>query len=185
MLGPDQERWVEQGLAQDAATGARWSVVAQQTIFSRRNYAPLPQESYHSDSWDGYPAGRQRLLDAVHGAAPRNTVFIGGDIHQNYVSRVLADFSNAQSPVIASEFCGTSISSVSNVTPIRTQRIMDHNPHLLLARSDKRGYAVAEVTPTRWTTTLRVVDDVARADSGIATQARFVVEDRVPGPVPA
>ncbi|TWO71739.1 alkaline phosphatase [Caenimonas sedimenti] len=185
LLGAPQERWLGQGLAQDATIGARWSVIAQQTIFSRRNYAPLPQESYHGDAWDGYPAGRQRLLDAIRGAGPRNTVFIGGDIHQNYVSRVLADFYKPQSAVIASEFCGTSISSVSNVSPAQTQRIVGNNPHLLLARADKRGYAVAEVTPTRWTTTLRVVDDAARADAAISTQARFVVEDRVPGPQPS
>lgn len=182
MLGADQELWAAQGLAQDAASGTRWSVLAQQTIFSRRNYKPLPAQSYNDDTWDGYPASRQRMLDAVHAAAPRNTVFLGGDIHQNYVCRVLADFSDAQSPVIGSEFCGTSLTSTSNVTPSRAQAIADNNPHILLARPDKRGYAVAEVTPERWTTTLRAVDDVRQADSGVSTLARFVVEDGVPGP---
>lgn len=182
LLGASQERWLEQGLAQDAATGTRWSVMAQQTLFSQRNYRQLPAESYSSDTWDGYPACRQRLLDAVRSTGPRNTVFVGGDIHQNYVSRVLADFSNPQSPVVASEFCGTSISSASNVPQSRTQKIVADNPHIVFARSDKRGYAVVEVTPERWTTTLRVVDDVAKPDAGISTLARFVVDDRVPGP---
>lgn len=185
MLGADQERWVGQGLVQDAGAGVRWSVLAQQTIFSRRNDKPLPEERYHSNMWDGYPASRQRVLDAVRRAAPRNTVFLGGDIHQNYVCRVLADFSDAQSPVIGSEFCGTSIASASRVARSRAQQIADNNPHILLARPDKRGYSVAEVTPGRWTTTLRVVDDVARADSGVSTLARFVVNDRQPGPRPA
>lgn len=185
ILGADQERWVEQGLAQDAASGARWSVLAQQTIFSQRNYKPLPEESYHASTWDGYPAGRQRLLDAVRGAGPRNTVFLGGDIHQNYVSRVLADFSKPQSPVIGSEFCGTSIASASSTAQTRAQEIADNNPHILLARSDRRGYAVADVTPGRWKTTLRVLDDVALPDSGVSTLARFVVNDCEPGPKPA
>jgi len=182
MLGADQERWAKQGLAQDAASAVRWSVVAQQTIFSLRNYKPIPEESYHSSTWDGYPACRQRLLDAVRDADVRNTVFLGGDIHQNYVSRVLSDFSNPQSPAIGSEFCGTSIASATSVPQRRAQEIADLNPHILLARSDKRGYSVAEVTPERWTTTLRVIDDVVQANSGISTLARFVIEDRVPGP---
>ncbi|WP_120967248.1 alkaline phosphatase D family protein [Comamonas sp. lk] len=182
ILGVDQERWAEQGLAQDATSGVHWTAMAQQTIFSRRNYQPLPAESYHSSTWDGYPACRQRLLDAVRISAPRNTVFLGGDIHQNYVCKVLADFSNAQSPVIASEFCGTSIASASSVPQSRAQEIADNNPHILLARSDRRGYAVAEVTPQRWTTTLRVLDDVAKPASGISTLARFVVDDGVAGP---
>ncbi|RYF28217.1 MAG: alkaline phosphatase [Comamonadaceae bacterium] len=182
MLGADQERWLAQGLAQDAASGVRWSVLAQQTIFSQRNYAQRPLARYGVDTWDGYPASRQRVLDALRSAQPRNAVFIGGDIHQNYVCRVLADFADPQAPVIASEFCGTSISSASSVTLQQAQRIADANPHVLLARPDRRGYAVAEVTPARWTTTLRVVDDVARADSGVATLAQFVVDDGVPGP---
>lgn len=182
LLGADQERWLAEGLQHDAASGVRWSVLAQQTIFSQRNYQKRPHERYGTDTWDGYPASRQRVLDALRSAAPRNAVFIGGDIHQNYVCRVLADFADAQAPVIASEFCGTSISSASGVTRPQAQRIADANPHVLLARPDLRGYAVAEVTPERWTTTLRVVDDVARADSGIATLARFVVDDGVPGP---
>ncbi|WP_353367200.1 alkaline phosphatase D family protein [Acidovorax sp. FG27] len=185
MLGADQERWLAQGLAQDAAGGVRWSVIAQQTLFSQRNTAQPPAERFGTDTWDGYPASRQRVLDALRAAGPRNTVFLGGDIHQNYVCRVLADFADARSPVIASEFCGTSITSLSRVPPERAAEIVRRNPHILLARPEQRGYAVADITPERWTTTLRVVDDVARPDSGIATQARFVVDDGVPGPRPA
>jgi alkaline phosphatase D len=48
-----------------------------------------------------------------------------------------------------------------------------------------RGYGLADITPQRWTTTLRVVDDPLRADSGASTLARFVVEDGQAGPVPA
>jgi alkaline phosphatase D len=182
MLGTEQEDWLAQGLAQDAREEARWSVIGQQTMFSPRNYAVPPAERVATDAWDGYPASRQRLLDAISAATPRNTVFVGGDIHQNVVSRVQADVADARSAVIGSEFCGTSITSASNVPQSRAQQVVDDNPHLLYARSDKRGYAVADVTPGRWTTTLRTVDDVARQDSGISTLARFVVEDRLPGP---
>ncbi len=181
ILGEQQECWIEEGLQQDADEGTRWSVLAQQTIFSLRNYVMPPQESYHSSTWDGYPANRQRLLDAVQRSAPRNTVFVGGDIHQNYVCNVLADFSNPASAVIGSEFCGTSIASYSSVAQSRAQEIADCNPHILFARSDKRGYAVADVTPGRWKTTLRVLDDVLQPDSGISTLARFKVQDRIAG----
>lgn len=183
MLGRAQERWLADGLRQDASAQTRWSVLAQQTMFSRRNYKQAPEESFNSSTWDGYPACRQRVCDAISASALRNAVVLGGDIHQNYVSRVLGDFSDPQSAVIASEFCGTSLTSHSKTPRARAQQIADNNPHILLARPDKRGYAVVEVTPERWTTSLRVLDDVARADSGISTLARFVVNDQVPGPV--
>ena len=109
-------------------------------------------------------------------------MLLGGDIHQNYVCRVHADAARADSAVLASEFCGTSISSRSGTTQAKVDSIVRHNPHVLLARCDQRGYGLADITPARWTTTLRVVDDPLRADSGASTLARFVVEDGRAGP---
>jgi alkaline phosphatase D len=119
---------------------------------------------------------------------PRNTVLLGGDIHQNYVCNVHAPGAGASGgslPVLASEFCGTSISSRAGTTQDKVDAIVRHNPHVLLARCEQRGYGLADITPTRWTTTLRVVDNPLDAASTASTQARFVVEDRKPGPVAA
>ena len=184
LLGIAQEQWLDAGLAADTKgdNATRWSVLAQQTLFSPRQY---PSGVTSTDSWDGYPAARARLLQAVTGHAPRNTVLLGGDIHQNYVCRVHADPLRPDSPVVASEFCGTSISSRSGTTQEKVDAIARHNPHVLLARCDRRGYGLADITPARWTTTLRVLDDPLRADSGAATLAQFVVEDGRAGPQPA
>ena len=182
LLGAVQERWLDAGLAADAGVQdtTRWSVLAQQTLFSPRHY---PSGVVSTDSWDGYPAARARLLQAVAGHAPRNTVLLGGDIHQNYVCRVHAPGEDA--PVVASEFCGTSISSRSGTTQDKVDAVVRQNPHVLLARCDLRGYGLADITPARWTTTLRVVTAPLRADSAVTTLARFVVEDKRPGPLVA
>lgn len=181
LLGAAQERWLDTALAGDVRQqdATRWSVLAQQTLFSPRHY---PSGLVSTDSWDGYPAARQRLLQAIARHAPRNTVLLGGDIHQNYVCRVHADAERAESPVLASEFCGTSISSRSGTTQDKVDAIARHNPHVLLARCDQRGYGLADITPERWITTLRVLDDPLRADSGARPLVRFVIEDRRPGP---
>ena len=184
LLGHTQESWLRQGLAQDAAAdGPRWTVLAQQTLFSQRNYRAAPNALYSTDGWDGYPAARQRLLNTLAQQPPRNTVFIGGDIHQNYVCRVLADYQRPESTVIASEFCGTSVTSRSNTTQDKVDGVARRNPHVLLANCEHRGYSVADVTPATWTTRLRVLDDATRPDAQISTLARFVVEDGRPGPV--
>ncbi|ABM32002.1 alkaline phosphatase D family protein [Paracidovorax citrulli] len=182
-LGMDQERWLDAGLAEDAAPAGdgstpRWSVIAQQTLFSPRR---APSGRQGTDSWDGYPAARERLLASLAGRAPRNTVFLGGDIHQNYVCEVRGPAPDG--PVLASEFCGTSISSRAGTTQDRVDAVARLNPHVLLARGDLRGWGLADVTPQRWTTVLRTVDDPLRPDSACSTLARFVVEDRRPGPV--
>lgn len=184
LLGSAQEQWLDSGLAEDAQArdATRWSVLAQQTLFSPRHY---PSGMVSTDSWDGYPAARARVLGSLARHAPRNIVLLGGDIHQNYVCEVRTDAQQPQSPVLASEFCGTSISSRSGTTQDKVDAIVRHNPHVLLARCDLRGYGLADITPQRWTTDLRVLDDPLRADSGASTLARFVVEDGRAGPVRA
>jgi len=181
-LGTAQERWLDAGLAQDARQQTRWSVLAQTTLFSPRFY---PSGLRATDTWDGYPAARQRLLRSIAGHAPRNTVVLGGDIHQNYVCRVPLDAEQPDAPALASEFCGTSISSRSGTTQDKVDAVARHNPHVLLARCEERGYGLADITPARWTTTLRAVQDPLRADSGARSLARFEVADGHPGPEPA
>ena len=178
LLGWQQEAWLRNGLAEDAAGHAtRWSVIAQQTLFSPRRY---PSGLQSSDSWDGYPAARGRLLRDLEQTAPRNTVLLGGDIHQNYVCNV--ETQHAGRPlVLASEFCGTSISSRSGTTQDKVDAVRRHNPHVLLARCGERGYCVSDVTAQAWTTTLRAVRDPLLADSGAYDLGRFVVEDRRAG----
>ena len=56
------------------------------------------------------------------------------------------------------------------------------DPQVLFARCEERGYGLCDITPNLWTTQLRTVVDPLRADSGIRTQARFVVQDRLAGP---
>ena len=191
-LGTEQEQWLQKGIAQDAHAGTnanananapRWSVIAQQTLFSPRRY---PSGVQSTDSWDGYPQARDRLLQSIEQHAPRNTVFLGGDIHQNYVCNVEAagarSVDGKTSRVLASEFCGTSISSRSGTTQDKLDAIRRNNPHVLLSRCDERGYGICDITPTHWTTTLRAIRDPLDAQSEAYDLAKFVVEDRKPGP---
>ncbi len=174
LLGWTQEAWLRNGLAGDAHDqGARWSVIAQQTLFSPRRY---PSGLQSSDSWDGYPAARRRLLLDLEQTQPRNTVFLGGDIHQNYVCNVHG--ADAGTPrILASEFCGTSISSRSGTTQDKVDAVARHNPHVVLARCEERGYCVSDITPHEWVATLRAVRDPLLPGSEAYPLACFVVED--------
>ncbi|MDR0226577.1 MAG: alkaline phosphatase D family protein [Burkholderiaceae bacterium] len=189
LLGWGQEQWLYRQLAQDSHGGeaVRWSVLAQPTLLSARHY---PSGMQSTDSWDGYPSARQRLVRHLTpgGAqpAPRNSVLLGGDLHQNFVCAVHADSEAAPArgnPVVASEFCSTSITSRSGTTQAKVDAMAAHTPHMLLARCEERGYGLADITPERWTSELRAVANPMRADSRVYTLARFTVEDRRPGPV--
>ena len=138
---------------------------------------------FWTDGWDGYPAARQRLFDDIVQHRPANPLVLSGDVHTFYAANLKRDFyqpSSAMNPVIATEFCGTSVTSGSR-PQARTEQYVAQNPHITFGRSDKRGFMMLEITPTHSKVLFQALDDVARADSGFATLASFVVQDGQPG----
>ncbi len=178
LLGSDQERWLEQGWD----TTRPWNLLAQQTLMARCSWREPGHGggSYWTDGWDGYAPARNRLLGGVAQRKLPGVVVLGGDVHTNYVADLKADFDDAASPVVATEFCGTSISSLS-LAQERIDAARPFNPHIHYGRGDQRGYMRFTLDAKQMQVQLRVLDDVMKVDSGIATAARFVVEAARPG----
>jgi alkaline phosphatase D len=177
MLGRAQERWLE-GALRESHTG--WNVIAQTTTMAQFDQKPGPGRRAWTDAWDGYPAARDRLLQNV--MKVKNPVVIGGDVHCFNVSQLKLDFGDPASPVIASEFVGTSITSQAWPQE-RMDKYLPDNPHILLGDSRYRGYVRVEVTPQRWTADLRIMETVQRRDAACSTLATYVVEDGKAGPL--
>lgn len=174
LLGARQEAWLGGEFGKAVAGQGVWNVIGQQSVFGQRDFKPGPEQSLWNDGWDGYAAARKRLTDAMRQQALPNPVLLGGDVHENWVGHVKADYADVASPAVGVEFCGTSITSRSGGNGKLTERLAE-NPHFVFAEAERKGYGVAEFTPGRLTTTLRVVDDVTRQDAGIETLARFEV----------
>jgi alkaline phosphatase D len=172
MLGAAQERWLD---AQLAMPQAGWTVLGQSTLFGQRDFRPGPQQYLWNDGWDGYAQARRRLTGSLQRHGVRNAVLLGGDVHENWVGHVKADYERPESASVGVEFCGTSISSRASA-PERVGEHLAGNPHFVFADGSSRGYGLAEFTPARMTVSLRAVDDVERADSGVSTLARFAVQ---------
>jgi alkaline phosphatase D len=181
MLGRAQERWLESALAESRGT---WNVVAQTTTMSQLDQKPGPGRRAWTDGWDGYPAARKRLLDFIQQKSIKNPVVIGGDVHSFNIAQLKSDFDNPDSPVVASEFVGTSITSQAWPQE-RMNEYLPDNPHLLYADSRYRGYTRIDLTPQRWTADLRGMASVRERDASCSTIATFVVEDGKPGPLKA
>ena len=179
LLGPQQEQWLGEGLG---SSRQRWNVIAQQTLMAQLNRAEEGGKSIWTDGWDGYPAARRRLLEQM--ARAPNPVVIGGDVHAFYVSQLKPDFDDPASPVVASEFVGTSISSQHGSQDVLDRR-RAANPHVLFAEGRYRGYTRVEITPRRMQVELRAMESVQTRDAACNTIASFVVEDGKPGPVKA
>lgn len=194
LLGPAQERWLAEGWS----TAHAWNLLAQQTLmarFTREAVPPRPERTdaapggggpdphgdalhgrYWTDGWDGYPAARRRLLSVLAERRVPNAVVFGGDVHANYVADLRVDFDAPErSPLVATEFCGTSISS-RGMAQSAIDAALRLNPHLRYGRGDERGYGRFTLTRERLQADLRVVADPADAASDVRSGARFVVE---------
>jgi len=171
MTGPEQEQWLLKGLEDSRA---RWNVIAQQVFMGQRAFDPLLPQRFSMDAWDGYKAGRDRLLTHAQSRRVPNPVVLTGDVHQSYVSDLKADFDNPNSATIGSEFVCSSISTTGNGTDDRNETLLETNPHLKFFE-DRRGYMSCELTAQRWRTDVRVVPSVTTPDSPITTSASFEV----------
>ncbi len=177
LLGDEQLAWLKQQIAQ---SGARWNFIVQQTLFASLDHNPKVGR-FWSDGWDGYPAERSRVLDAIAAGKPRNPVFLGGDVHVNWVCDVKRDFDDPRSAVIATEFCGTAISSLNNWDRKRADQVAALNPHVRFVDVEHRGYVLADANDKRLQVQLRVLDDARKPVPAVSTLARFEVEDGRPG----
>jgi alkaline phosphatase D len=173
MLGAAQESWFDEGMA---GSQARWNVIAQQTVMSQIDRAPGPGLAFWTDGWDGYPAARARLLKSLSQPRVANPLVIGGDVHMFVVADIKADYEDPKTPVLATEFTGTSITS-QGLSPKTLEAWRADNSHVRFGNSTLRGYTTIELSPARCTARLRTVTSVADRDSPISTLATFVVED--------
>ena len=177
MLGGAQESWLAQSLARNA-NAPGWQIIGQSSLFGARDFSsPGKAKSLWNDGWDGYSAARTRLTDAIQKAGNKNVVLFGGDVHENWVGHVKVDFSKPASASIATEFCGTSItsrhsaSSSNEKVPERIAR----NPHFVFADVEKRGYGLADFSMSKLQVSLRTVSDVTSKEASVQTLAQFDV----------
>ena len=182
MLGTRQEQWLHEGLR---ASQVRWNILGNNVMVSRLDHDGAAGELLWHDAWDGFPAARRRLLEVIAEPAVRNAVFVTGDWHSTFVNDVHLDFDRPDSPVVATEFVGTSISTNGDepVYGPYYEPMIGFNPHIKFFDGDRRGYVRCRVTPDRWHTELRMATSVATRSAGQYTHATFEIEDGVPGAV--
>lgn len=180
-LGAQQEAWLSENLSKSAA---RWNVSAWGTPIAHVDLDPGPGVAYRRDSWDGYPAARQRFLDTLTKTRPNNPVVIDGDIHAFQVANLNKQANDVTTPVIASEFTTTSITS-----PGVSQRALDErrkwNPNVLLSDASRHGYLLMDFAREHLRTDLVTVDTIKKQDAARGVLASFAVENGKPGPIAA
>jgi alkaline phosphatase D len=179
MLGSAQEAWLYQGLRQSTAA---WKVLAQATQISPTSVnTPLGRATY-TDAWDGYPQARRRLLQTLADGNVSDVLTLGGDVHMNVAAHLRLQPNDDSSPVLASEFVATSITSRGLGEGV-LNAARAGNPDIVYARADERGYALIDIQPQAATCEFRTTPFPAGTRADLTVQARFQVERGRAGPV--
>lgn len=172
VIGRAQEKWLFDGLS---GSKARWNVLAQQIMMMPmdRRLGDEPAPVFNLDSWNGYPKPRQRLFDRLEDMKLGNVVVLTGDEHQNYAGEI----KGRSGKTIAAEFVGTSVSSSGDGQDRRSgyDRMMALNPNIKFNNA-QRGYLICDVTPDRWQTQFRVMDQIGTPGAPIKTRATWGLE---------
>ncbi|MER5393701.1 alkaline phosphatase D family protein [Saccharopolyspora sp. NPDC002686] len=170
MLGREQEKWLHDGMVDSPA---RWNVVA-------NGVAVAAITENRVDQWDGYPAARRRLIEAMQRTS--NPVVLTGDIHKHVAAELKADFADPASRTVGVELICTSIASDGDGAPTDdyTEDWLQH-PYVKLY-DGRRGYVRCSLTPDELVSDFKVVPWIqADANAPAETVARFSTPTGEPG----
>jgi alkaline phosphatase D len=198
LLGSDQRGWLTDRLA---GSTAAWRLLANQVMVAQVKSDLLPDEvdrplseismldqsdgGPQPDHWDGYPAERRRLLEAIRDRGIADVAAIAGDAHSSWACDLKLDPHDPEDRAVAVEFTTPSATSENlddeagwayRTKSVEVERrIIRENPHIHWAELDSHGYLVVDVTPDRVRGEWHFVDTVHRPSTGERLAARFEV----------
>ncbi len=180
LLGPQQEAWLD---AEISGATQRWVVLGQQIMM-----APLTDgvSPINYDQWDGYPAARQRVLDAASARADLGLVVLAGDIHSSWGNDLPGTGYDGENGAVGVEFVTPGIASTF---PTGLEAVVDvaklANPHIKYGDVSHRGYVVVDLSRDSVRGTWFHVADANLEQSEVEPAATFVSDRLAPHLLPA
>ncbi|MFI1004128.1 alkaline phosphatase D family protein [Streptomyces galbus] len=183
LTGATQERWLIDGWRRSRAL---WNVVPQQVTFSRRYNTTASPSKVSMDSWDGYPASRERILAGAEAVGVENLMVLTGDVHVHYAFDIKRDFADPGSRTVGTEIVTTSVTSGRDGAerPANWATYLAANPHLKFY-DGRRGYVNVTLGQQEARADFRTVPYVTRPGAPVTTAASFVTQAGAPGLRPA
>jgi alkaline phosphatase D len=137
LLGNTQMTWLKNELS---STTQPWKILGNQVMVGAVNLLGSP---VNTDSWDGYPAERQRLFNHLSSQNIDNTVVVTGDIHTSWA----LNLQNGNTPV-GVEFVSPSVTSPG--APINLSVLITaQNPHIKYVELTKKGFVLVDIDTNR------------------------------------
>lgn len=212
VLGEHQESWFFDQVEQSAARDVPWQILASAVImarmdapdYSRRFPDDLIRDARDSnpwvdrwlkrsryglpismDAWDGYPANRQRIYDAMR-AVDSGFVVISGDSHNFWMNQLHDDSDGA---VVGVEFATASVTSMGGyewfgddpeIFDISERVMVEECRDVYWADARHRGYILLVLDADEVRADYIGVNTVFSREYTARTLARFSVERETP-----
>lgn len=194
LLGATQYDWLTTGLTDSPAA---WKVIGSQLVFwpfrserfldAQAEAGDGPQRNagryLNMTQWDGYQDERRRLVDHIADGGISDVVVIAGDSHFWSAAELPQDWDDPDSPLVLTEFCGSSISSANadeiglpDNTLIRPLLASANPYHLRYIEVTTHGYGIVELTAARATVTFVASTTITEPDGGTVVLSRFEVD---------
>ncbi len=137
ILGPAQFNWFKNELS---STAQPWKIIGNQVMIGAIEIFGTP---INTDSWDGYPAERQKLFNHLTSNNIDNMVVLTGDIHTSWA----VNLKNGNTPV-GVEMVTPSVTSSG--VPINLSGLITlQNPDIKYVELTKRGFMLVDITEQR------------------------------------
>jgi len=187
ILGADQENWLGNQLAASKDRGAVWQVLGQQVLMGKLNMPTVDPKMFEGaelderarqrinryaqfgalhlplnlDSWDGYPACRERVHSMMHSSS-NNPLVLAGDTHNAWAFN-MADQSG-QPIGIELGAPGVTSPGMESYLPVPpgvvSNLLKSSSPELHWADTSQRGWTKIEMTATSVTAAWRFVSNI-------------------------
>lgn len=130
---------------------------------------------FETDLWDGYRPARARLIGSIRKHGLKNVVIASGDHHKHGAGTLPERPDAPDGKAVAVEFLASSISSGGNgAGEAGSEHVLANNPHWDIY-TNRRGYQLFDISPTRWINEVKVMDEVEMAGGTVRPFARYEV----------
>lgn len=216
LMGPAQLQWLKDGMKTSRAKGIPWQILGNQVVMARMDapdftvafppevIAPALTNPYNKlwvertkyrlpispGAWDGYPAARQRLYEAVR-EAEANFIVLSGDSHQFWANDLRE---TPEGKRIGIEFATSSgaskggydyLAADPRVYDIAEETLMREVPEIIYCEARHRGYILLEVEAERVSADYITVSTVRSNDYESIHLRRFEVTQEAAGALSA
>ena len=148
LLGPVQESLFFDHLTAVQSAGVRWKLVGQQVVFAPWTDGTTP---FNPDSWDGYRAARDRVLDHIESEGVQNVVILTGDVHSAWGMEVPKEPGGESLAIelVTPAVSSPPLASVSESLQQLVANAPSQSPHIKYADGLNNGYVLVDVQPSR------------------------------------